>query len=210
MRVFTVATGIDEDFGDLGHRFAVVIGKVDHRALLFRQGVDHAAQRTRLVVLHDGDFRRVGGVGHRRRVGVVDPFFLALAQMRQRLEAGDAEQPGRDLRTALEAGRLLPELQKNLIRDIVCHRFRSRLARHEPVDPGVVAHEQEPHGSAIALCDASDQFKVGLLAWRGGHGWRAAPRPLSRPGSKRFTGNTLYFGPVGLTHEGAAFQPRIP
>ena len=63
-----------------------------------------------------------------------------------------------------KAGAWRHSSRKHFVCDIVSHPFRSRLARREPVDPGVVAHEQEPHGSAVALGDPADEFAVGLLA----------------------------------------------
>ena len=59
-------------------------------------------------------------------------------------------------------GRLPPQFEEDFVRNIVSHRFRSRLARHEAVDPRVVAHEQEPDGGAVAARNPRDEFAVGL------------------------------------------------
>ena len=137
-------------------------------------------------------------------VVVVDPFLLLLAQRRQRLEAGDAEQPGRDLRAAFEGRRLPPQFEEDFVRDIVSHHVRSRLARHEPVDPGVVAHEQEPDGGAISLGDPLHEFAVGLLGCgRGGHGGNheAPAGSVARTAAKRFTGIS-HFSDFWLSRSG--------
>ncbi|CDX61410.1 hypothetical protein MPL1032_40004 [Mesorhizobium plurifarium] len=163
----------------------MVIGKVDHRAVLFRQGIDEAAQGGGLVLFHGDDFGRVGAVGNLRRVVVVDPVFLLLAQRRQRLEAGDAEQPRGNFGAALEARRLLPQLEKNLVRDIVGHHFRSRLARHEAVDPRVVTHEQEPNGGPVALRDPVYKRAIGFSRRVHGRSSRLAPRSSVADRSKK-------------------------
>ncbi len=95
------------------------------------------------------------GVGNGGGRLLVDLDFLLLAQHRQRLEAGDAEQPCGHLGAAFEGRGLPPQFEENFVGDVVGHHLGSRLARREPVDPGVVAHEQEPYGGAVPLATRS-------------------------------------------------------
>ena len=138
------------------------------------------------------DFGRVGAVGDLGRSLLVDRFFLAPAQMRQRLEAGDAEQPRRHLRAALETRGLLPQFEEDLVRDIVSHRFRSRLTRHEAVDPRVVAQEQEPDGGAVAARNPRDELAIGLqFGWGHGRCNRLAPVAWSCGHAQKVHGKSL-------------------
>src|SRR5690606_155966 len=149
-----------EHFADLAYRQAMIIGQVDNGAMLFRQGVDEAPKCRALVLLHRCDFGRVGAVGNRGCLILVYLLFLSLAARRQRLEARDAEQPGRYLRASLEGGRLLPQLQKDFVGYVFGQHLGTRLSHHEAVDPRVVAHEQKPHGGTVAFRDPVNAFAV--------------------------------------------------
>ena len=82
-----------DDFRNLLHRFLVVVHEVDDLAMLGRQFTQALPQRCTLVFLRQRDFRIVGLILDRAGGLLVQFRLRPAAQHRERLEAGDAQQP---------------------------------------------------------------------------------------------------------------------
>ena len=87
---------------DLFHRLLMVVDEVDDLAMRRRQLGDAGAQDGAGGAAVERGFRGVGLVGDLKHVLLVDVLVPALAQRGQRLEAGDRQQPGGNLRAAFE------------------------------------------------------------------------------------------------------------
>ena len=74
----------------------------------------------------DHGLRIVGGILDRRRHLVVQVLVGAAAQRRQRLVAGDREQPGRNLGLGLEALGLPPHVEEHLAHEVLGQRLDCR------------------------------------------------------------------------------------
>ena len=85
----------------------------------------------------------------------------AAAQRRERLVAGDRQQPGRHLRARLEPAGLPPHVDEHLAHQVLGRRFVVHEAQKEPVNVHIVASEQNLQGLLVALGDQADQRLVG-------------------------------------------------
>ncbi|KTT92367.1 hypothetical protein NS44R_14600 [Mammaliicoccus sciuri] len=138
----------------------MVVDQVDDLAMRRRQLGDASAQDLAGGGAIERGFRRIGAVGDLQHVVLVDVLVLALAQRGQRLEAGDREQPGRDLRAAFELGRGAPDVQEHLADQVLGHGGVAHHAQHEAVNPDVVTGIERVHRGAVVLGDTREQHFI--------------------------------------------------
>ena len=133
------------------------------------------ARRIALVLLRSSEVSGVSASSAiSQHVVLVDVLVLALAQRGQRLEAGDRQQPGRDLRAAFELAGGAPHVQEHLADEVFGHRGVAHHAQDEAVDADVVAGIEHVHRGAVALGDALQQHLVRCRAGSGNDASRAA------------------------------------
>ena len=159
-RLLTVASGMPTISGDLFHRFLMVVDEVDDLAMLGRQSGQALPQHRAFIFLRQRHFRIVGVIFNGRGRLIIQFLLAAPPQRRQRLEAGDAQHPGRDRRASLELFGLPPDVEKHFADQVLRRCFVAHHPQHEPVDADMMTREQDLHGEPIAAGDASDQNLV--------------------------------------------------
>ncbi len=102
---------------------------------------------------------------------LVVQFLLGPAsQHRERLEARDAQQPGRDCGASLEFSGLTPDVEEHVADQVLRRCLVAYQPQYKPVDRDMVAREQHLHGEPVAVGDPSDQNLVRSRLYR--HGYR--------------------------------------
>ena len=122
--------------------------------------VRHCRNHRAFILLRQRDLRIVGLILDLRRRLLIQLLLRPAPQRRQRLEAGDAQHPGRHRRAALEFSGLPPDVEEHLADQVLRRRFVAHQPQHEPVHPHMVPREQHLHGEPVALGDPRDQNLV--------------------------------------------------
>ena len=110
----------------------------------------------------------VCAVGHSGLDRLVKLRIGPTAAGRERLEAGDREQPSGDGGTAFKAASLLPHVEEHVAQKVLGHGLVADEPEQPTINRGAMAGEQHLHGELVARCDALNQhFVGGIFACRG-------------------------------------------
>ena len=88
---------------------------------------------------------------------IVQFFVRPLPQRRQRLVAGDRQEPCRNLRPCFETVGLAPDVEKHFTDEVFRLRRFTHQPQDKPVDANVMPGEQNLHRELVAGRDPSDQ-----------------------------------------------------
>ena len=115
----------------------------------------------RLAFLLQHDLRIVRGIRDGRRNLLVQFRLDPAAARRERLVAGDRQQPGRHRRACLEGAGLAPDVEEHVAQEIFGQRFVVNQSQQPAIQRDPVPTEQGAHGELVAAGDPHDQRLVG-------------------------------------------------
>src|SRR6267378_2793509 len=82
------------------------------------------------------------------------------------LVAGERQEPGRYLRTALEFAGGPPHIEEHLVHQLFGHRLASDETEDETVDAQMMARVQNVHRRPVTCCNAFDQGIIQRVPWQ--------------------------------------------
>src|SRR6185312_14836837 len=154
------ALGDADDGAHLFDRLLMVVDQIDDLAVRRRQLCHTGAQDFAGGGAIERSFRRVGFIRNFAHVFLIDVLEPALPQRGQRLETGDRQQPGRDLRAALELGRRAPDIEEHLTDQVFRHAGVADDPHDEAVNPHIVSGIKNVHRRSVAVGNAFQQHLV--------------------------------------------------
>src|SRR5262249_11936685 len=112
-----------QDLDQIVDGLPAVVDEIDDLAMDRRDLVEAACDHCALLGLLERDFRIVALILDPSRNPVIERLHLPPPEHLQRQIASDAQQPGRDLRPALEAPSAAPYFEENLADDVFGRRL---------------------------------------------------------------------------------------
>ena len=91
--------------------------------------------------------------------------FRTAPAFRDGLEAGNRQQPGRDLRSSFEVLCVSPSLEEHLVDDFLCRRLIADKAHDEAEDAHMMAHVKQLERALVSVGHRLDQGFVRSLRW---------------------------------------------
>lgn len=155
-RVFRYA----DDFRHFLDRFVMIVDKIDDFAVFRRQFFYAFSQRESLVGFLSGYFGRISFVFDLTKSVVRIDRFTHFPPVGKRFEAGHAKNPSGHLGPAFKSIRLPPDVDEDVVGQILCGCTVRHESQDEAVNTDIVPGVQSAHCLPVTLGNVNDQQMI--------------------------------------------------